>query len=300
MGNILGKIWNFIKLSRVQFLLGGFLLYALGAAAATRMVNVNWAAYWLGQAAITSIQLMAQYLNEYYDREVDSLAENKRTWFSGGSGILSEGSISPKTIMYASRICLTIAILASAMAFYLFSWMMPIIIISLFGSWFYSSPPISLMSSGWGELTTSIIVALLVPLAGCIMQGGYPTTELLLVCIPLILVHVAMLISFEFPDCEVDQLVGKKTLTVRLGFKKTIWVADLLIAFSIAFVAVLFIFSKYVAGWMGWVFPLAIWQMVMMHKVINSPTRKHYSLLTAGGVGLFSIMAILAFFGFIL
>ena len=48
------------------------MLYALGAAAAIRMGRpVDWAEYILGQAVVTSIQLMAQYLNEYYDREVD-------------------------------------------------------------------------------------------------------------------------------------------------------------------------------------------------------------------------------------
>jgi 1,4-dihydroxy-2-naphthoate octaprenyltransferase len=177
--------------------------------------------------------------------------------------------------------------------------MIPIIIFSLLGSWFYSSPPFSLMSSGWGELTTSVIVALLVPLAGYCMQGGFPPGELWLVGVPLVLVHTAMLISFEFPDRAADLSVGKKTLTVRLGLQGVAWVVTALIGFAILFLVVQELFSKYSGQWMGWTVPLAIWQMVLIHRVIHSPTRTNYYLLTTGGVALFVLMALLALLGFV-
>jgi 1,4-dihydroxy-2-naphthoate octaprenyltransferase len=129
---------------------GSFLLYALGTALAVQSGReINWAAYVIGQLLITSIQLMGQYLNEHYDMEVDSLVENNRTWFSGGSGILSEGSISPGTVLKAARICAGVALIAGTIAFFLSVWMIPIFILCFLGSWFYSSPPLSLMSSGW-------------------------------------------------------------------------------------------------------------------------------------------------------
>jgi hypothetical protein len=47
--NIYVLVWNFIKLTRIPFLLGGFWLYALGAAAAVRMgAAIHWDAYRLG------------------------------------------------------------------------------------------------------------------------------------------------------------------------------------------------------------------------------------------------------------
>ena len=124
--------WNFIKLTRVVFLLGGFLLYALGAAAAVRLgFTINWAEYLLGQVAITSIQLMGQYLNEYYDIETDRLTADNRTWFSGGSGVLPAGSISPAAVLVAARICAVVALLTGILASLLSVWMIPIIIFSL-------------------------------------------------------------------------------------------------------------------------------------------------------------------------
>jgi 1,4-dihydroxy-2-naphthoate octaprenyltransferase len=276
------------------------LLYALGAAAAVQMgITLNWAVYLLGQVVVTSIQLMAQYLNEYYDMEVDRLAADNRTWFSGGSGILAAGEIPPAAVLAAAHICAVVALLTGILASILSVWMIPIIIFSLLGSWFYSSPPLSLMSSGWGELTTSVIVALLVPLAGYCMQGSFPPGELWLVGVPLVLVHTAMLISFEFPDRAADLSVGKKTLTVRLGLQGAAWVVTALIGFSILFLFVQGLFLKYPGQRMGWTVPLAIWQMVLIHRVIHSPTRTNYYLLTTGGVALFVLMALLALLGFV-
>lgn len=276
------------------------MLYALGAAAAVRFgFTINWTDYLLGQLVVTSIQLMGQYLNEYNDIEVDRLTADNRTWFSGGSGILAAGGFSPASVLVAARICAVVALLTGILASLHSVWMIPIIILSLLGSWFYSSPPLSLMSSGWGELTTSIIVALLVPLAGYCMQGSLPLGELWLISLPLLLVHISMLISFEFPDYTSDLSVGKKTLTVRLGLKSAAWLVTGLISSAILFIIGHSLISKSPIEWMGWTIPLAIWQIILMHRVIHSPTRTNYYLLTAGGVALFVLMALLALFGLV-
>jgi 1,4-dihydroxy-2-naphthoate octaprenyltransferase len=276
-------------------------LYALGAATAYRMgIPINWAAYWLGQVVVTSIQLMAQYLNEYYDMEVDCLASNNRTWFSGGSGVLAGGTVPPAAVLTAARICAVVALVVGVLASLHSIWIIPIIALCLLGSWFYSSPPISLMSSGWGELTTSIIVALLVPLAGYSMQGKFPPGELWLICVPLVLVHAAMLISFEIPDHDVDRSVGKKTLTVRLGLKGGAWAINGLIVSAYLFLCVFTLISKFSGRWMLFAAPLAIWQMVTVNRAIQAPNRTRYYLLTTSGIGQFVLMALLAIYGVIL
>ena len=280
-------------------MLGGFLLYAIGAAAAARAgIAINWTAYLLGQVVVTFIQLMAHYLNEYYDMDVDRLGADNRTWFSGGSGILSKSSVSPSVVLSSGRLCAGAALLTGVLASIISPWMIPIVIISLLGAWYYSSPPLSLMSSGWGELTTSIIVPLLVPLTGCVMQGALPSHELWLVCLPLILVHFAMLISFEFPDRATDLAVSKKTLTVRLGLQNTARLASGLMGLAYLFLVVILLYSKFPVLWMAVTVPLAVWQMVMLHRVIQSPTRARFHILTTGGLGLFVLLAFLAFLGF--
>ena len=276
------------------------MLYALGAAAAVRMGRpINWVEYILGQAVVTSIQLMAQYLNEYYDREVDRLTPANRTWFSGGSGILPAGKVSPAAVLTAARICAGFALLTGILASLVSAWMIPVMILSFLGSWFYSAPPVSLMSSGWGELSTSVIVALLVPVAGYSMQAGFPPDELLLICVPLVLVHIAMLISFEFPDYTSDREAGKKTLTVRLGKRGAAWVVTALIGLATLLLAVEALWSNIPPAWGVWTFPLGIWQIVLIHTVVRKSTRTRNYLLTTSGVALFALMAFLALLEFV-
>ncbi len=64
------NLWLFFRLSRPLFLLGGVLLYGLGAAILDYLGRpIDLTTYLLGQVAITSIQLMTHFLNEYIDSE---------------------------------------------------------------------------------------------------------------------------------------------------------------------------------------------------------------------------------------
>src|SRR5689334_17508562 len=103
------KLLAFLRLSRPHFLAGGFLLYALGVLIARYQgFRLDFGLYWLGQAYVTGLQLMTHYLNEYWDVETDRLNQN-RTPFSGGSGLLANGTISRETVFTAAMACLAVA-----------------------------------------------------------------------------------------------------------------------------------------------------------------------------------------------
>ena len=55
-------LWSFVRLSRPHFLLGGFLMFWLGARSVS---TFDTSGYVLGQAMVTSAQITAHYLNEY-------------------------------------------------------------------------------------------------------------------------------------------------------------------------------------------------------------------------------------------
>ena len=156
----------FWHLSRPVFLLGGIAVYALGAGIVhAQGCDVHSATYLLGQLFVTGLQLMTHYLNEYRDIEADRLNES-RTMFSGGSGVLVAGLLSRGTVLTAAVVCLSVSVTAAALLIILDSanplclWLMLWIFL---GAYFYSSPPLSLASSGVGELTASLVVAGLVP-----------------------------------------------------------------------------------------------------------------------------------------
>jgi 1,4-dihydroxy-2-naphthoate polyprenyltransferase len=294
------KMWMFVKLTRPIFLLGGVFLYGLGVAVAAQFgMPIDPWKYLLGQAMVTFIQLTAQYANEYYDVECDRLNTVNRTWFSGGSGVLSAGSISILTARQAMRF----SALAGILTIILVAVQVPLAgamgLLGLLGAWFYSSPPISLMSTGWGELIASFVVALLVPLTGFALHTGAIDPRLIAICAQLVMLHMAMLVGFELPDWEADAAVGKRTLRVRLGLRHIIILHTILILG--AFISLFFLqFSGITAARFVWLaLPLAVLQGIQVVRGYFHPLLS-YRWITLGSVALFVLTVILWLIGFLL
>ena len=220
---MLTKLIAFIRLARPHFLIGGLLLYALGAVVARHQgYPIDFRVYWVGQLFVTSIQQMTQFLNEYWDVEADQL-NTSRTPFSGGSGMLRPGGFKRETAFTASVACLAVATAAAA-------WLMiqtpiapaalAIMVVAFLGTYFYSSPPIRLVGTGFGEAAASVLVAGLVPALGHSLQAGRPSLLIVLATAPLVMYHFAMLMAFEYPDFLSDEAAGKRTLLVRLGRRR--------------------------------------------------------------------------------
>src|SRR3990172_4356587 len=151
--SMLTPLWSFIQLTRPLFLIGGALLYGLGAAIAhSAGAPIDWGHYGLGQLIVTSIQMTTHYANEYFDLEADRAAGPNRTWFSGGSGVLPAGRLPPQLAFNAARFTASIAIALIANTLLIEPAASAIGVLALLGGWFYSAPPIRLAASGFGEL----------------------------------------------------------------------------------------------------------------------------------------------------
>jgi 1,4-dihydroxy-2-naphthoate octaprenyltransferase len=289
--------------------LGGFILYGLGVLIARyELVAISTQLYIEGQALVTSLQLMTQFLNEYWDVDSDR-ANRYRTLFSGGSGMISGGLIKRQTAFNAALACLmgagaaALALLLSQQVS-LVSWV--IAAVAFAGAWFYSSPPLQLASSGAGELTTSVLVALLLPAFGYSLQAGKLSPLILWTTLPLVALHVAMLLAFEVPDSASDEATGKRTLLVRLGRQRGIRLHTLLIvsayallgAARLAGVPILVVLSGALP------FPLALAQAVTFYWLGRAPAENrataapHFHWITIGGVSLFAVTAGLMALGY--
>lgn len=221
-----------ILLSRPVFLLGGALIYALGAGIARYLgAPIDWELYFLGQAYVTTMQLSAQYLNEYFDAPADQDNPN-RTPFSGGSGAVGEGKLSQETVMWAALTALTILASLTVVMLNVTSLsplLVTIVGLAFLGSFFYSAPPVKLANSGYGELTTSVLVANLVPVFAFVLQYGELHRLLVMSTFPLTALHLAMMIVFEFPDYLNDIKYEKYTLLVRVGWERGMVLHNILI-----------------------------------------------------------------------
>jgi len=230
----------FWRLSRPFFLLGGVVLFALGAGVAhAQGKSTSLVVYLLGQLYVTTLQLMTHFQNEYWDIEADRL-NLSRTTFTGGSGVLTSGALAPQAALTAARICLaSCAILAVHLAL---QGRMPLftclLMLAMFlGAYFYSSPPLRLAGTGFGEAIASIVVAALVPWLGLVLAGGQSNATFYAAMIPLVWIHFAMIMAFEFPDELSDGRAGKRTLLVRIGRERGLLVHHFALSVGVCLLA---------------------------------------------------------------
>lgn len=289
--------WDFLQLTRPTFLPGGALLYGLGLAIAHHQgAAIDWLRAGLGQLLVTLIQLTAQYANEYYDLASDRLNTRNRTFFSGGSGVLAAGRLPPCVALRAARLCAGSAIVLIALLTAIEPLAALIATVALLGSWFYSAPPLSLMRSGWGEISASLIVGVLTPLTGYVLQAHRIDPSVLVVGLPLALLHWAMLLAFELPDFDADAAVGKRTQTVRLGRKRAAHLHNVLIVLAFSLIGLLaWSWPLARTAWSLGAAPLAAWQVTSVWR--RAPFG--FSWLTFGAVSLFALTAFLWLIGFL-
>lgn len=217
----------FLRLSRPLFLLGGVLNYFLGVGIARYLgIPLNGTVIVLGQVWVTAMQLSTHYLNEYFDHPGDA-ANRNRTPFTGGSGVLGkkEDQLRPEIALYAATFTLTAVALATyglARQGAVNSYALTIMVLGFLGAFFYSVPPLRLTTTGYGELTTSLLIANLVPAFGFVLQSGELHRLLAMSTFPLTALTLASMLALEFPDFASDLKAEKRTLFVRLGWQNAI------------------------------------------------------------------------------
>ncbi len=294
----------FLRLSRAHFLLGGLLLFGLGASIARYLgVRVDTATYLLGQGLVTSIQAMTHFLNEYFDERADE-QNDTRTLFSGGSGAVGEAKLPRRVALQAALVTLAlIAIFTSLLLrrgeISLLAWSLALL--GFAGAFFHAAPPLRLISSGYGELVASFVVAGLVPAFAFALFTGRLHRLLVMSAAPLIALHFAMIIALELPDYACDMKFGKRTLIVRLGWQAAMRMHDTAIL-----LAVLLLLLAYLNGLPSRValgsliaLPLALAQIWQMNRIrLGYPAR--WRVFTAGAVALFGLTLYLEMIGYIL
>ncbi|MGE5184149.1 MAG: prenyltransferase [Acidobacteriota bacterium] len=254
----------FIRLGRPLFLGGGFVLYALGAAiaaAAGHAIDVR--RYLLGQAAVTALQLMTHYGNEYFDLDADRANATPTRW-SGGSRVLVAGELPARVALIAA---LVLAAIGAALAVVIGDARAQITLAAIVVlAWEYSAPPLRLCARGLGELTTAVVVCVLVPWLAFALQAPdlAGARWLALSVVPPALLQLAMLVAIEFADAAGDAAAGKRTLVVRLGARGAarVYAAAVAAAFLWLPLAVALGLPVRVALAAGCLAPVGAWRIV--------------------------------------
>lgn len=259
----------FVRLGRVKFLGGGFVLYALGGfAAALAGHPIDARRYALGQACVTAFQLMTHYANDYYDYDADRANATPTPW-SGGSRVLANAELPRHVALVAAlgfaALGIGLGAITACSAGSGRAGIAAVLAAIAALAWTYSAPPLRLCATGLGELDTAVVVTALVPLLGFQLQAPdlAGVGLLALAGLPPFLLQLAMLIAIEFPDAAGDAATGKRTLVVRLGAARAARLYAAITAAAFAWLPL-----AYALGLPGWIAlggaipaPLAIWRI---------------------------------------
>ena len=210
------SVW--LRVIRIRFLLASVIAVSVGLA-------INWwqnSTLGIFEAILTFAGVMALHasvdlLNDYWDFKRGIDTATKRTKMSGGTGVLPEGLLNPKSVYVAGIISL---IIGSAIGIY-FVILDGIIIAAILGFaivsiYFYST---KIVDSGLAEFFVAVKGAMIV-LGTFFIQSDQIMFEPILGGIVVGTLSSLVLFIASFPDHDADKSNGRKTLVIALGKQK--------------------------------------------------------------------------------
>jgi 1,4-dihydroxy-2-naphthoate polyprenyltransferase len=228
--------------SRPQFLILSPILVVLGMSMALYNGNFNTLYFVLSIIGLVLLHTSVNTLNDYSDYKTGIDLKVTRTPFSGGSGILPAGKLSPIAVLRLGVITFLLAVPIGL--FFLFTRglaVLPIFILGAIFVFFYTSH-ITKFGMGLPELAAGLGLGTL-PVFGTflIMNGGFSWAALY-ASVPSGFLVCNLLYLNEFPDRDADKFGGRKTLPIVLGYKKAalLYSAIMLLTYVWVVVGVIF------------------------------------------------------------
>jgi 1,4-dihydroxy-2-naphthoate octaprenyltransferase len=212
------KLKIFFMETRPSFLLLSVALSFLGTC-------IAWydGYFHLGHAILAFVGLLLAHiscntLNDYFDYKSGVDLVTNRTPFSGGSGILREGLLTPKQVFWLGMTCFIISIPIGIYFVIVSGWqLLPLLVVAAICILFYSP---FILKLNWPEWSPWLGLGVLPVLGTYFVQASAYTWPAVVASIPSgFLVHNLLLLN-EFPDAEADVKDKRKTLPITMGKKK--------------------------------------------------------------------------------
>jgi 1,4-dihydroxy-2-naphthoate octaprenyltransferase len=208
-------ISNWLHALRMKFLLASVISVVVGLSVTYwKMGHIDYVNSILTIVGVTSLHCSIDLLNDYWDYNRGIDKDTKKTKFSGGSGVLPNKLLSPKSVYVAGMIFLCIGSIIGVYFVAIRGIVIAIILVfAILSVYFYSTKVVNV---GLGELFIIIKGTLIV-------QGAYYVQTSLLSFTAVYngiivgLFSAIVLFANSFPDFDADKLHGRRTLVILLG-----------------------------------------------------------------------------------
>lgn len=292
------KVW--LQQFRANFLILSVFLVAIGVGLAYKYQPAGIGISIFDVVLVTIGTILAHssvnLFNEYSDHKTGIDSHTKRTPFSGGSGMITQGHTSPRAVLVAA---ITTLLLATGIGVYFIIKAHPlialIILIGGFSILFYTP---FLSRYLLGELFAGLSLGSLVVLGAFIGLTATPDmslwafipVEVIWLSVPPGILTALLLFLNEFPDVEADEKGGRRHLVIRYGKKlsATIYAIGVVLTFLAIFLYPVLGISSY------WLY-LALLPLPLAVSAIRV-TLKHHSnpgqLIPAQGSNTMLVLAV--------
>jgi 1,4-dihydroxy-2-naphthoate octaprenyltransferase len=209
------KFW-FLE-TRPQFLILSVVLAFLGSSVAWYDHSFNlWYALLAGFGLLLT-HASVNILNDYFDFRSGIDKATKRTPFSGGSGILPAGLLTPRQVLWLGIAAFVLAVPIGIFFVITKGWqLLPLLLVAAFFIMLYS--PL-ILKRPWPEWAAGAGLGAFPILGMYFAQTGAYTGTAIIACIPsAFLVHNLLLLN-EFPDVEADKIARRQTMPIAVGSK---------------------------------------------------------------------------------
>ncbi len=173
----------------------------------------HWLRALLALIVSLSLQIAVNFANDYSDG-VRGTDENR----VGPTRLVAGGLASAGAVKGAAQICFLVAAIAGGvLAAQTSYWLLLVGVIAIAAAWFYTGGSNPYGYLGFGEISVFIFFGLVATMGTYYVQSLQVTLLSFIAAIPMGALSCAILMINNLRDRAQDELVGKRTLAVRIG-----------------------------------------------------------------------------------
>ena len=216
------KLKAFAGVARAPFLLLPVTLIASGAAAAFFEGAFSWPRTLLALVGLVSLHMAVNIFNEWSDLRTGIDLATERTPFSGGSGTLPAGGMSPRAALAFGIACSAVGLAIGI--FFLDRVglvLLPIIVAGALCVLIYTDV---LARLGIGEVAAGLGLGGLPVVGAALVNSGEIGAAAVAAGIPASFMTFNLLLLNEFPDETADRAGGRRNLVLLFGRRPAAWI----------------------------------------------------------------------------
>ena len=209
-----------LRAIRIRFLLASVIAVSLGLSVTwwhSGTIDIFQAA--LTMAGVIALHASVDLLNDYWDFKRGIDTRTKRTGMSGGTGVLPEGLLKPKSVYNAGILFLIAGGLIGGYFVVLHGVVIGVILaFAIMSIYFYSTKIVN-----WGLAEVFVAVkGTLIVMGTYYIQNSELTDVVVLSGIVVGVLSSLVLFVTSFPDHDADKEKGRRTLVILAGRQKAV------------------------------------------------------------------------------